>query len=108
MALAMLATMAMASAAWAGNNSVTAKYWRVTNTTDYYSPECALIEREFRLNCGHGDIYVSLFPDDPAWSEVKKVQPGDWLWLNTGPGNRAEIVFGLTPPGQTELGNILD
>jgi hypothetical protein len=99
--------LAISAVAIAGKYSVSATYWRVTDIFETRTPEGVLTERELEFNCGYENIYVNFLSDDLAWSEVEKVQSGDWLWLNTGPDNRVVVFFGRMSPAQTELGNIL-
>ncbi len=106
--VAVLAMLAMATTAWAGNYSASGTFWRVTDIFETHTAEDVLIGRELELSCGSKKIYVNYSPDDPAWSEVKKVQIQSWLWINTLPGDKVIIFFGVAPSAQMELGNILD
>ncbi|MCX6766560.1 MAG: hypothetical protein NT170_02155 [Candidatus Moranbacteria bacterium] len=67
-----------------------------------------LIGRKLELSCGGKKKYINYSADDQEWSEVKKVERYQWLWLNTGPGNRVVVFFDYHPSGQMELENILD
>lgn len=108
-AMVMLAVL-IPAAAGAGKCSVSSTYWRVTDIFETHTAEGVLIGRELKFSRNinpKDDIYVEFFPDDPEWPEVKKIEVQDWLWLNTGPGKKVEVLFGHHPPAQMELGNIL-
>jgi hypothetical protein len=113
MILAALMTLVMATMARAGDYSVSATYWRVTDIFETYTAKNDLAGRELELSCGSKRIYIKFSPNDfspndPTWSEVKKVEVQSWLWINTLPGNKVIVFFGVAPPAQMELGNILD
>lgn len=95
LAMLVILAMAMATTALAGNSSPREEMRRVTGVKDTRY-EGVLIERELRLSCSTNtrqDILVKFNPYGPEWSNVKKVEKGNWLRTVTCPGRKIKIFF---------------
>ena len=105
--LALIVILATSAAAWAGENSATGMYWRVTGVENTRSPEGRLIGRKLRYSRNldsKDDMYVVSSIFEPEWDVIKQVELYNWLWTGITKDGKIEVVFDCVPSAGVELG----